>query len=257
MSLNGVDPAQLFPVRFFWFKIDGLIVFFSYLLGSIPFGFLVAKSHGIDIRQHGSGNIGATNVLRVLGKKPGYTVFACDAVKGLIAVILGKYLATHYSMPVTSSETTYTTARVIYHTTYMIRLPEAIGAISAAFACIIGHNFPIWLGFKGGKGMATSAGVLIGMMPVTAMGCVIVWAIVFFTTRYVSLASIAAAVALPVITMLLLLSGWLYGWPYFYFAVLACVLAVWRHRANIVRLLNGTENRFEKKPKADAPPAAP
>jgi glycerol-3-phosphate acyltransferase PlsY len=138
----------------------------------------------------------------------------------------------------------------------MIRLPEAIAAISAAIACIIGHNFPVWLGFKGGKGMATSGGVLIGMMPITAMGCVTVWAIVFLTTRYVSLASIAAAVALPVITMLLLLSGWLYGWPYFYFAVLACVLAVWRHRANIVRLMNGTESRFEKKPGTEQPPAA-
>jgi glycerol-3-phosphate acyltransferase PlsY len=135
----------------------------------------------------------------------------------------------------------------IYHQTYFVRLPEAIGAISAAIACIIGHNFPVWLGFKGGKGMATSAGVLIGMMPETAAGCMLVWAAVFFATRYVSLASIAAAVALPVITMILLLTGFLYGWPYFYFAVAACILAVWRHRSNIVRLVNGTENRFVKK----------
>jgi glycerol-3-phosphate acyltransferase PlsY len=124
-----------------------------------------------------------------------------------------------------------------------------IAAISAAIACIIGHNFPVWLGFKGGKGMATSAGVLIGMMPLTAMGCMMVWAAVFFTTRYVSLASIAASVALPLVTMILLLTGLLQGWPYFYFAVAACILAVWRHRSNIVRLANGTENRFDKKPK--------
>jgi glycerol-3-phosphate acyltransferase PlsY len=253
MSLDGMDPAQLFSVRFFWFKIDGLTVLIGYLLGSIPFGYLVAKAHGIDIRQHGSGNIGATNVMRTLGKKPGYTVFACDAIKGLVAVIIGKYLAVHYSLPISSMSITTTE---VFHSTQIIRLPEAIAAISAAIACIIGHNFPVWLGFKGGKGMATSAGVLIGMMPLTAMGCVIVWALVFFTTRYVSLASIAAAIALPVITMLLLLAGWLYGWPYFYFSVAACLLAVWRHRANIGRLVNGTENRFEKKPKTEEPPPA-
>lgn len=87
------------------------------------------------------------------------------------------------------------------------------------------------------------------------MGCMLVWAAVFFTTRYVSLASIAAAIALPVITMLLLLTGVLYGWPYFYFAAAACMLAVWRHRSNIVRLINGTENRFVKKPKGEPPPS--
>jgi glycerol-3-phosphate acyltransferase PlsY len=256
MSLDGMDPTQLFSVRFFWFKIDGLTVLIGYLLGSIPFGYLVAKAHGIDIREHGSGNIGATNVLRVLGKKPGYTVFACDAIKGLVAVLIGKYLALHSSLPISSMEVTYGAAHEILHSTHIVRLPEAIAAITAAIACILGHNFPVWLGFKGGKGMATSMGVLIGMMPLSAMGCLIVWAVVFFTTRYVSLASIAAAIALPVVTMLLLLSGWLYGWPYFYFAVLACLLAVWRHRANIGRLLNGTENRFEKKPKVEPPPAA-
>ena len=256
MSLDGMDPEQLFSARFFWFKIEGLIVLVSYLLGSIPFGYIMGKMHGMDIRQHGSGNIGATNVMRVLGKKPGYTVFACDVLKGLVAVIVGKYIAGHHQLTVSQAQQAYEGANLtIIHTTYIVKLPEAIGAISAAIACIIGHNFPIWIGFKGGKGMATSAGVLIGMMPETAMGCMMVWAAVFFSTRYVSLASIAAAVALPVITMLLLLTGNLYGWPYFYFAVAACVLAVWRHRSNIVRLLNGTESRFEKKPKAEpAPP---
>jgi glycerol-3-phosphate acyltransferase PlsY len=209
----------------------------------------------MDIRQHGSGNIGATNVIRVLGKKPGYTVFACDTIKGLLAVIAGKYIADHHVLTVAHAQTAYHgISTAIYHTTYLVRLPEAIGAISAAIACILGHNFPFWLGFKGGKGMATSAGVLIGMMPETAIGCMMVWAAVFFATRYVSLASIAAAVALPVITVLLLLTGAIYGWPYFYFAVAACILAVWRHRSNIVRLINGTENRFVKKPKAETAP---
>ena len=255
MSLEGIEPQQLFAARFFWFKTDGLIVMISYLLGSIPFGYLVARAHGMDIRQHGSGNIGATNVMRVLGKKPGYIVFACDMLKGLLAVIIGKYIALHHTLTVSQAQTLYHgVAESIYHTTYFVSLPESIGAISAAIACIIGHNFPVWLGFKGGKGMATSAGVLIGMMPETAMGCMAVWAAVFFLTRYVSLASIAAAIALPVITMILLLTGLLYGWPYFYFAVAACLLAVWRHRSNIVRLLNGTESRFVKKPKAEPAP---
>ena len=254
MSLEGIEPAQLFSVRFFWFRMDGLTVLLSYLLGSIPFGYLVARAHGMDIRQHGSGNIGATNVLRVLGKKPGYTVFACDAVKGLLAVIIGKYIAVHYSITVSTPLLHSATGGAIIHNTYIVRLPEAIAAVTAAIACIIGHNFPIWLGFKGGKGMATSAGVLIGMMPLTAAGCMAVWIVAFFATRYVSLASILAAIALPVITMLLLLTGNLYGWPYFYFAVAACLLAVWRHRSNIGRLLNGTENRFEKKPKPETVP---
>ena len=258
MSLEGMDPAQLFSARLFWFASDGAIAVISYLLGSIPFGYLVARAHGIDIRQHGSGNIGATNVMRVLGKKPGYTVYACDTIKGLVAVLIAKYIAGHYSITVSQSSHLYQGANlVVTHATYIVRLPDAIGPVTAAIACILGHNFPIWLGFKGGKGMATSGGTLIGMMPLTAAGCMGVWAIVFLATRYVSLASIAASIALPVITVLLLVAGYLHGWPYFYFAVAAGVLAVWRHRANIVRLLNGTENRFVKKPKEEPPPASP
>ena len=253
MSLDGIEPHELFSVRLFWLKIDGLIVLISYLLGSIPFGYIVARAHGIDIRQHGSGNIGATNVMRTLGKKAGWTVFACDTLKGLVAVILAKYIADHHS--ITISHPSYRGENgAIFQVIDIVRLPEAIGAISAAITCIIGHNFPVWLGFKGGKGMATSAGVIIGMMPITAAGCMAVWAMVFFATRYVSLASIAAAVALPLITMVLLLTGIVYGWPYFYFAVAACVLAIWRHRSNIVRLMNGTENKFVKKPKESPQP---
>jgi glycerol-3-phosphate acyltransferase PlsY len=255
MSLEGIEPHEVFAVRLFWLKIESVIILISYLLGSIPFGLLVAKAHGIDIRQHGSGNIGATNVMRTLGKKAGWTVFIADALKGLIAVIIAKYIADHHSMIVSQSHMGYVGAsEAIFHYTAVITLPEAIGAITAAITCIIGHNFPVWLGFKGGKGMATSAGVIIGMMPLTAIGCMLVWAAVFFGTRYVSLASIAAAVALPLITMLLLFMGVIYGWPYFYFAVAACLLAVWRHRSNIVRLMNGTENKFVKKPKETPQP---
>ena len=104
--------------------------------------------------------------------------------------------------------------------------------------------------------MATSCGVLIGMMPLVCVGCLLAWGAVFYTTRYVSLASIAASLALPLGTVILLFLGLLTGWPYFYFAVLACILAIWRHRANIVRLMSGTEPRFERKPKPEEAAAA-
>jgi glycerol-3-phosphate acyltransferase PlsY len=248
MTLATIDPQNLFAVRFFWLKIDGLIVTLGYLLGSIPFGYLIGRLRGIDIRQHGSGNIGATNVTRVLGKKFGYSVFAGDALKGIAAVMIGNHLALDHAL---TFEHVRQVGQVIYHDTYFTRLPPSIGSISAAIACIIGHNFPIWLGFKGGKGMATSAGVLIGMIPMTAVSCMLLWLVVFLATRYVSLASIVAAIALPLVTMVFLVLGFIHGWPYFYFTVAACILAVWRHRSNIVRLMNGTENRFEKKPKPE------
>jgi acyl phosphate:glycerol-3-phosphate acyltransferase len=257
MNLEGIEPQQIFQVRFFWFKIGGLITLIGYLLGSIPFGLIIAKAHGVDIRKHGSGNIGATNVMRTLGKKAGYMAFGLDALKGLLAVVAGKLIAQHFSITISQSQTAYHGIdHAIYHSTYFIKFPVAIAAILGAIACIIGHNFPVWLGFKGGKGMATSAGVLIGMMPITAASCMAIWAIVFLTTRYVSLASIAAAIALPLSTMVFLMTGIIQGWPYFYFAAAAGILAIWRHRSNIVRILNGTELRFEKKPKlAEAPPA--
>jgi glycerol-3-phosphate acyltransferase PlsY len=250
MNLDAMDPQQLFAARIFWLEIGAVIVALSYLLGSILFGYIVARLHGMDIRKHGSGNIGATNVMRVIGKKAGYTVFALDLLKGLVAAVMGKYIAAHHFMLLSQSHPGFEGVnQAIYHSTYFVRLPEAIAAISAAIACIIGHNFPIWLGFKGGKGMATSLGGIFGMMPLTGLICFILWLIVFFATRYSSLASLVAAVALPVVTMVLLMMGVIHGWPYFYFAVAACLLAVWRHRANIVRLMNGTESRFSKKPK--------
>src|SRR5215210_5065596 len=122
-----------------------LIVTVSYLLGSIPFGLIVGRMRGIDIRQHGSGNIGATNVLRVLGKPWGIPVFFLDAAKGAAAVLIAQHLGRGHG------------------------IPEAAAGILGAICCILGHNFPIWLGFKGGKGIATSAGVLIGMLPIAAV----------------------------------------------------------------------------------------
>jgi glycerol-3-phosphate acyltransferase PlsY len=202
-----------------------LIVIISYLLGSIPSGYLVAKSQGIDIRQHGSKNIGATNVLRVMGKKWGYLVFFCDALKGFLAVRLGMFLGG------------------------MGGIESSLAGVVAAIACILGHNYTFWLGFKGGKGIATSGGVIVALFSwYIVLIIILVWLGVFFLSRYVSLASICAAIALPL--SLALLAPWAAGsnsWVLLLFSAVAAALAVWRHRTNITRLLSGTESRFGKK----------
>lgn len=197
-----------------------LIALGAFLLGSIPTGYLVARAKGIDIRQHGSGNIGATNVFRTLGKPLGVLVFVIDALKGFAAVWLASRLGSGSDW----------------------------SGIIAAVAAIAGHNYTPWLGFKGGKGIATSAGVLIALMPWAVLAIALVWFAVFFATRYVSLASISAAAALPAAVGAL----WFYGCggsaPLLGFSVLIAALAIWRHRSNIERLMAGTEHRFDRKP---------
>jgi glycerol-3-phosphate acyltransferase PlsY len=201
-----------------------LIAVLSYFIGSIPSGYLVARSQGVDIRQHGSRNIGATNVLRVMGKKWGYLVFLCDSSKGFLAVKLGFLIAAH-----------------------SLQSP-VLGGVIAAIACILGHNYTLWLGFKGGKGIATSGGVILALFPVAVICCIaFVWVVVFYSSKYVSLASIAAAVVLPFSVFLFVAKTGTEFWVVFGFSVLVCVLAVWRHQSNIVRLMNGTETRFGKK----------
>lgn len=203
-----------------WF----LIAIVSYLIGSIPSGYLVARTQGVDIRKHGSKNIGATNVLRVMGKKWGYLVFLCDSFKGFLAVKLGLLIAAHsLSSPV-------------------------LGGVIAAISCILGHNYTFWLGFKGGKGIATSGGVVLALFPIPVICCVaLVWIMVFYLGKYVSLASIAAAVALPLAVFLTVAKTGADFWTLFGFSVLIAAMAIWRHRSNIVRLMNGTESRFGKK----------
>ena len=201
-----------------------IIALFSYLIGSIPSGYLVAKSQGIDIRQHGSKNIGATNVLRVMGKKWGYLVLFCDSFKGFASVKLGALIAAH------------------------ALLSPVLGSVIAAIACILGHNYTIWLRFKGGKGIATSGGVVLALFPVLVVLCVaVIWFVVFFAGRYVSLASIAAAVALPCVVFLATGKNGSDFWILFGFSALIGALAIWRHQSNIGRLLKGTESRFGKK----------
>ena len=201
-----------------------LIAVASYLLGSIPFGFIAGRICGIDIRTQGSGNIGATNVLRVLGKKWGYAVFCLDFVKGLLPVLLALFWGRSIG----------------------VNPASAPGAL-AALCTLLGHSFPVWLGFKGGKGIASSAGVIVGLFGIGAfLFCLGSWLLFFSVTRYVSVASIAAAIAVPVSVSVLYFmhrSDWLT----LFVACLMCVLAIWRHRSNITRLRAGTEPRFDKK----------
>ena len=193
----------------------------AFLLGSIPTGYLVARAKGVDIRLHGSGNIGATNVFRTLGKPLGIFVFVTDALKGFAAV----WLAGRFGGA------------------------SDWAGIIAAVAVIAGHNYTPWLGFKGGKGIATSAGVLLALMPWAVLCIAIVWFVVFKVSRYVSLASISAAAALPVAVAALWSAGCGGNGPLLGFSVLISALAIWRHRTNIQRLRAGTESRFEGKKK--------
>jgi acyl phosphate:glycerol-3-phosphate acyltransferase len=198
----------------------------GYLFGSFPAGYFAGRFAGVDVRSAGSGNIGATNVLRVLGKRWGYTVFFVDAFKGFAAVRVACFLAEHLEV-----------ARA--HAVYF--------EILAAVMCVFGHTFPIWLRFKGGKGVATSAGAVFGLMPLTAVIIFLVWVIVFEITRYVSVASLVAASSLPVAVALLLHWEVIEGAGLLYFSAVLALLVVWSHRSNFSRLLKGTEQRFTRK----------
>ena len=198
----------------------------GYLLGSFPSGLLISRTRGVDIRKHGSGNIGATNVLRVLGKKWGYFVFALDALKGFAAVRIAFAIALAAGPAI---------------------IPRELVAIAGGLACILGHTFPVWLRFRGGKGVATSAGVLLGLMPLAVVSVFAVWVILFQLTRYVSVASIGAAATLPVFVMLYLRLDLLTGASLLPFSILIAGVVVWRHRSNMKRLFQGEEERFGQK----------
>ena len=194
--------------------------FIGYLLGSLPFGYLVARAHGVDIFKVGSGNPGATNVKRVLGARAGNTVFALDAVKGAVAA----------SWPMLP----------------FVREPDTLlMGLVGVMAAVLGHSFSMFTKFKGGKGVATAAGGLVVLIPIASLIGVVVWTLTFFITRYVSLGSVLAAVAVPA-------ASWIQGKP-IPLSIVATGLGLFviiRHRENIKRLLNGTESRFVKKPAA-------
>ena len=203
--------------------IYSLFVAGSYLLGAVPFGLLIGKCYGIDIRKTGSCNIGATNVTRSVGKTAGKVCFFLDLLKGAVPAAVAQWC-----------------------------YPEVpLLALGCGAAAILGHIFPVYLKFKGGKGVSTAAGVALALAPLPLLCAFVVWVATFFISRYVSLASIAAAVALPVFAAVFKLVD--VGTPTakapltLGFFIAAALLTVVRHRENIKRLLAGTESRFEKK----------
>lgn len=211
-----------------------MLVVFAYLLGSVPFGLLIARSQGIDLRQVGSGNIGATNAARHVGKKWGILCFLLDVLKGLIPMLLVPVLEVVEENPGPGELTLW---------------------LGVGCAAVLGHVFPIYLKFKGGKGVATSLGIVLGLWPyytLCGIGAFLVWAIVLFWKRYVSVASIAAAVSFPVFltTALLAVDSWPVSrlWPLQVIAVLMALLVVLRHRENLRRLAAGSESKVFQKP---------
>jgi len=210
-----------------------LVAVMAYLLGSIPTGFLVAKARGVDIRAVGSGNIGATNVFRILGTPAGIFVLLVDALKGFAAAaaIWNYYAELNDLLPRAFP------VEVIAHPSVRIN-----HAILAGICAVLGHNYTCWLHFKGGKGIATTAGVFFALAPLAAGIALAVWLVALAVTRYVSIASIAAAVALSVAVWLTKDS-----------ALLGTVttalgaLAIYKHKSNVQRLIAGTENRLGQK----------
>jgi glycerol-3-phosphate acyltransferase PlsY len=201
-----------------------LILIGSYLLGAIPFGLLIAKWWaGIDVREHGSGNIGATNVYRVVGKKAGIVVFILDVLKGLIPPITAQLLHT-----------------------------GVLWQVLAGLMAILGHTFSPFLGFKGGKGVATGLGVLFGVSWKVGLGGWIVWGITLLISGYVSLGSILACISLVVLALVFHPGDYVR----LLFCAAICVLGIFNHRSNIRRLLNGTESNFKKRRREEAMMAA-
>lgn len=214
----------------------------AYLLGSIPTGYLVAKAKGIDIRSVGSGNIGATNVFRILGKGAGIFVLLADAAKGYVACwYIPRILLKPDEALLGLAETKLRWDHLAYLQSFEWH------SIVAGVAVILGHNYTCFLKFKGGKGIATTAGVLIALAPSAFLVVLCVFLLVAFVTRYISLASILAAFCLPFSVW------WFHGSPSMVSVMAALgALAIYKHKANIGRLLKGTENKFGKKKPAEA-----
>ena len=218
-----------------WWVLFIVLPLAAYAVGAIPFGVLIARAHGVDLRRQGSGNVGATNVGRVLGKKWGYLCFLLDVGKGLAPVLLaGLCIRRAGEQPGLAEQTVW--------------MLTALGAI-------LGHVFSVWLKFRGGKGVATSLGALLGFWPYFTLpgaAAFALWIAVTLTWRYVSLGSIVAAIAFPVFFLATcVLARWPVGTmlPLLGFATLVAALVIVRHRSNIARLLRGTENKIgAKKP---------
>lgn len=196
-----------------------LLLLASYLLGAVPTSFLVARAaRGIDLREHGSGNLGATNAFRVLGWKAATPIFIFDIFKGWLPAAL---------FPLWDGAAGW-------------GWPLAYGA-----AAIVGHVFSIYVGFRGGKGVATGAGVFLALAPLAVLAGLVVWGTLVLTTGYVSVASIAAAAVLPIVVLAVQGAG-----PVFYLALALAVFVIYAHRSNVRRLRRGEEHRFRRKARA-------
>ncbi|WP_196591853.1 glycerol-3-phosphate 1-O-acyltransferase PlsY [Pectinatus frisingensis] len=194
-----------------------IIILVGYLIGSIPSGLLIGRAmFNTDLRQYGSHNIGATNAWRILGRKAGLIVFVLDFLKGAVSVLFAMFIGSGAGLPATP-------------------LVLILGGIMA----IVGHSCSIFLSFKGGKGVATGLGVITMLMPQAAVCAFILWLIIVLITHYVSLASMIAAVSVP-----LQAYYWDKSWEYVIFGILAAAFVVYRHKANIFRLMNGSESKI-------------
>jgi len=242
----------------------GISALVGYLLGSVNFAVLVSKRYGVDILKEGSGNPGATNVKRVLGKGPGNLVFALDALKGAAGTGLGYviayiiYLRPIFDKLLEADAVTHPNKTLLMHFQDFLVSVTNIGnysdvdvlfaIVTAGFVgTLLGHCFSCFLGFKGGKGVASTIGGLLVLLPVPIVIGAALWAIAFYTTRYVSVASLALGLSLP-------LSCWLlpkftllqFGTAQLLFAGAIALFNVWTHRSNIGRLVRGEENKFTK-----------
>lgn len=203
----------------------------GYLLGSFQTGYFYGRTQGIDIREHGSGNSGATNTLRTLGKKAGAITFAGDLLKAILSVVIIHFLFG-------GSQADHLMVLKMY----------------AGFGCVLGHNFPFYMGFKGGKGIAVTGGVALAVCPQVAPVCLLAFILILYFTRYVSLGSLVMVILFMGQLLIFCFTGILSitGADRTEFLILAAcfsVMAFWRHRANIVRLLKGTENKIGQKAK--------
>ena len=189
-----------------------IVLVCSYLIGSIPNGLILGKLiWHVDLREHGSKNIGATNAWRTLGKLPGFTIFFMDLLKGMIGVYLG-----------------------------LILVGTSIAMIAGGILAIVGHSASIFLRFKGGKGVATGLGVLIMLMPTVSVCVFFIWLVIVMISKYVSLGSIVAAAFVPILAYIFNLSL-----SFIIFGIVAAIFVIYRHKTNIVRLLQGNENKIK------------
>ena len=205
----------------------------AYLVGAVPFGLLIGKAKGVDIREHGSGNIGATNALRVLGKGPGILCFALDVLKGAAPVVGAGLASGLLTGGVTNTN-------------------DGAAWLGVGVACVLGHLFPVYLKFKGGKGVATAFGVFVaywGVTGIATLAALATWIVLVRVTRYVSVASIGAACALPLGTWALLAGRGSIGveWPFGLITTLIGAFVVVKHRSNLARLRAGTEAKIGQK----------